>query len=106
MPTYLHICQNTQCNNEWEDFYGITKDPPKECPACHQETAKRVICGTTKGVVELYGNELVEKCNDDAKKIKKEATKNEYVYADLLGETNYQNLQVKMDQQKRIRRSR
>jgi putative FmdB family regulatory protein len=106
MPTYLHVCQNTECNNEWEDFYSIVKSPPTVCPVCRQDTAKRVICGTTKGVVELYGNELVEKCKDDAQKLKKEAAKDEKVYANLLGEEKYQSMQTRMDQQKRIRRSK
>ena len=43
MPTYQHHCTNEQCNHDFELFYGITEDPPTECPKCHQQTAQRVI---------------------------------------------------------------
>src|SRR5271170_7885760 len=101
MPTYLHQCQDTECNHEWEDFYNISQDPPKVCPVCNKETAKRVIAqGGSKGIVELYGQDLVDKCKADAKQIKKDAAKDEKIYANLLGESQYQSLQTKMDQQK------
>ena|ERR1035437_2588939 len=104
MPTYLHICENTECNHEWEDFYSCTKEPPKDCPLCLKDTAKRVICGTTRGVVELYGNELVDKIKGDVKQLKKDMHKDENIYASMLGEDKYHALQTKMDDQKRIRR--
>ena len=101
MPTYLHICENLECNNEWEDFYSINKDPPKICPKCNQETAKRVICGNSKGVVELTGQDLIDKIKSDAKQIKRDAAKSERIYSNLLGETRYQQLQTQMDKNKR-----
>ncbi len=105
MPTYTHICVDTECNNEWDEFYSMSQDPPKVCPKCSKETAKRVISsGGTKGVVELYGQELVDKCKADAQQLKKDAAKNENIYANLIGETHYENLQTRMDQQKRIKR--
>jgi putative FmdB family regulatory protein len=104
MPTYLHQC--TDCAHEWEDFYSVSQLPPKECPKCLKETAKRVICGSNRGVVELYGQELVDKLKGDAKKMQQEASKNENAYANLLGEDKYQALQTKMDSQKTIRRSK
>ena len=60
----------------------------------------------SKGIVELEGQDLVDKIKSDAQKVKKEAAKDEKVYANLLGEERYQALQTKMDQQKRIRRSK
>jgi putative FmdB family regulatory protein len=102
MPTYEHKC-NT-CQHEWEDSYSIKVDPPKECPSCKAETVVRLISLGAKGVVELQGQELIDKLKGDAQKLKGEAASNEKVYANLLGEQKYQELQTKMDQKKRARR--
>lgn len=101
MPTYEHMCQNTDCNHEWEDNYSIKQDPPKLCPKCGLETAKRVISLGGKGVVELYGHDLVDKLKSDAKQLKKDASRNENIYANLLGPDKYHSLQTKMDRRKR-----
>jgi len=107
MPTYEHKCCNLECQYEWEDMYSIKKDPPAICPKCNQNTAQRVISGGSgKGTVELTGNELVEKIKSDANKLQKDASKNENVYSNLIGESRYQQIQTKMDQQKSIRRSK
>ena len=83
-------------------MYSITKDPPKLCPQCNQETAQRVISGGSgKGVVELVGQELVDKLKGDAKKLKGDAAASEKVYANLLGDDKYQALQQRIDKQKR-----
>ena len=96
MPTYEHQC--TSCNHEWEAEYSIKKDPPTTCPSCHQETAKRLISGGSgRGAVELYGQDLVDKCKADAQKIKQEAYKDANKYASLLGEDRYQQIQTQMD---------
>lgn len=97
MPTYLHICENLECNNEWEDYYSNKDLPPTHCPTCNQETAKRVICGINRGVVELYGDDLKNKVVADAKQLKKDASQNANVYANLLGESRYHELQTKLD---------
>ena len=105
MPTYSHICENTECNNEWDDFYSMSQEPPKVCPVCNKETAKRVLSsGGSKGVVELYGNELVDKIKSDTVQLKKDMHKDENIYANMLGQDKYQAMQVKLDDQKRIRR--
>lgn len=102
MPTYEHLCTDTNCNHEWEDFYSIKAEPPTTCPKCNKETAKRLISGGSgRGVVELGGNELVEKVKSDAQALKREAAASEKVYANLLGEQKYQDLQTRMDRQKR-----
>jgi len=100
MPTYEHIC--TDCNHEWEDEYSIKQDPPKVCPKCQKETAKRLVSGGSgRGVVELGVNELVAKLKGDAKDLQKDAAKSEKVYANLLGEDRYQSMQSRMDSRKR-----
>ena len=102
MPTYEHLC-NT-CKHEWEDFYSIKADPPKQCPKCQAETVTRLISLGGQGVVELTGQDLIDKLKSDAKKMKSDAAKSEKVYANLLGDDRYQSLQTKMDQKKRERR--
>ena len=105
MPTYEYQCED--CKHEWEDFVSMSAPLPEVCPSCHAKgkTQKLISLGS-KGIVELYGQDLVDKIKGDAQKMKQEAAKNENVYANLLGEEKYQSLQTKMDQQKRIRRSK
>lgn len=103
MPTYEYQCE--ECQHEWEDFLSMSAPNP-DCPICKATKTKKLISLGSKGVVELYGQDLVDKIKTDAKKTKQEAAKDEKVYANLLGEDRYQNLQTKMDQQKRIRRSK
>lgn len=102
MPTYEHVCVNEKCQHQWEDEYSIKKDPPTTCPKCQLETAKRLVSGGSgRGSVELYGQELIEKCKSDAQKIKAEASRDSNKYANLLGEARYHDLQTRMDRQKK-----
>jgi putative FmdB family regulatory protein len=96
MPTYEYECPE---HGIFEEYHSI-KTKLENCPQC-QQPIKRLISLGGKGVVELNGQELVDKLKGDAKKLKSEAAKDEKVYANLLGEQNYQNLQTKMDKQKR-----
>ncbi len=44
MPTYAYKCEN--CHHEFDAFQSITAKPLRECPACGQNTLKRLIgCG-------------------------------------------------------------
>lgn len=100
MPTYEHKC--TSCEHEWEDEYSIKQDPPKVCPKCLQETAKRLVSGGSgRGVVELTGQELIDRAKQEGKQLAKEAANSEKVYSNLLGEGRYHNLQTRMDRRKR-----
>ena len=99
MPIYDHLCMS--CNYEWEETYSIKLNPPKYCPKCRLAPVKRLISLTGKGVVELYGQDLVNKCKEDAKKIKEEASRDANKYASLLGEDKYHQLQTKMDRRGR-----
>jgi len=102
MPTYVHECSDESCNHEWEDFYSITAEPPKTCPKCGQETARRLVSGGSgRGMVELYGQDLVDKVKGDSKALQKAAAKNENLYANLLGESRYHSLQSKFDSKKK-----
>lgn len=102
MPTYVHQCKDTDCNYEWEDEYSIKRDPPTTCPKCLKETAKRLVSGGSgRGVVELSGQDLVDKVKSDAKQLQKDAARDEKVYSNLLGEGRYEGLQTKMDKHRR-----
>ena len=101
MPTYEHICSNESCKHEWEDNYSIKLDPPKICPKCGLETAKRLISLGGKGVVELYGQDLVDKLKSDTKQLKKDMHKSDKIYANMLGESKYNDLQTRLDRRKR-----
>ena len=101
MPSYDHECQNESCKHEWEDTYSVKVDPPKLCPKCGLETAKRVISLNGKPVVELEGKELLAKLQADAKQLVKDARKDEKLYANLLGEAKYESLQSAADKRKR-----
>jgi len=99
MPDYEHMCET--CKHEWEATYSIKVDPPTICPACNEPTAKRLISLNVRGVVELTGQDLVDKVKSDAKVLKQDMHKSEKVYANMLGETKYQELQTKIDRRKR-----
>jgi putative FmdB family regulatory protein len=101
MPTYDHICENKECNHEWEDSYSIKVDPPKNCPKCGHETAKRLISCMSKGVVELTGQDYIDKIKSDTQQLKKDAAKSEKIYSNLLGEDKYQKMQTRIDHRKR-----
>jgi len=101
MPTYYHQCKNKECAHEWEDWYSLSTEPPKVCPKCNQETAERVISFATPGTVELTGQDLVDKIKSDTKQLKKDMGKSDKIYANMLGDDRYHQLQTKMDKQKR-----
>lgn len=100
MPIYEYECPK---HGIFEEIHGMD-EKLELCPMCLEEGVEQEIekvislCG--KGVVELYGQELVSKLRHDAKKIQKNAAKDEKKYANLLGESKYQELQTKMDKRK------
>ena len=92
MPTYEHVCENGNCNHEWEEEYGI-KDPiPSICPSClTQGSVKRLISGGSgRGIVELTGYDLKVKLKQDGLSLKREALRNDNLKANLVGETTFQ----------------
>ena len=103
MPTYEFQCQ--ECKHEWEDFMSIKAPDPANCPKCQHDKIVRLCSLGGKGVVELTGQDLVDKLKGDAQTLKKDAAAKEKVYANLLGDDKYQALQTRIDKQKRERRS-
>jgi len=92
MPTYDHFCTNEDCKYEWEEFYSITTAPPTICPKCKKETAQRGISGTCGIVIELTGQDFKQKMKEDANKISREASRNENLMANLVGENKFSSL--------------
>lgn len=103
MPTYEFECQEESCHHEWEEFLKMSDPIPEECPKCHAKgRVKRLISGGSgRGVVELVGQELVDKCKADAQKLKEEASRSETVYSNLIGPDRYEQIQKRLDQQKK-----
>lgn len=101
MPDYEHRCDT--CKHEWEETYSIKADPPKSCPECKAETVTRLISLGGRGVVELTGQDLVDKIKADGQALKREMHKSENIYANMLGHDKYENLQKQIDKNKRER---
>ena len=102
MPTYLYECP---IHKEFEEFHSITITLT-ECPKCKKEgkepqQLKRLIASATPGKVELQGQDLVDHIKSDAKRIQKEASKSDVKYANLIGESRYQQIQTQMDKRRR-----
>jgi len=102
MPTYLYECPD---HGEFEEFHSMSTKL-EDCPKCKDEgkepqKLKRLINSTSKGVVELTGQDLVNKVKADAKQMQRDAAKDEKVYANMLGESKYHDLQTRMDRRGR-----
>lgn len=102
MPTYLYLCQE---HGEFEEEHSI-KIKLEFCPKCAEEgkpdvKIERLINCVTKGVVELVGQDLVDKVKSDIKDFKKEIHGSAKAYANVLGEARYHDLQTKLDRRKR-----
>jgi putative FmdB family regulatory protein len=103
MPIYEFDCSNDECCNEWEDICSMNGPLPTTCPACGQETAKRVMSLQMRGQVELTGQELKASIKSAGKKLGRDASRNENLYANLLNPDKYQALTVSNDKAKRER---
>ena len=78
MPTYLYECPT---HGEFEEYHSMSQ-MLEVCPKCQEagvepQKLKQLINCLSKGVVELYGQELVDKCKADGKKIAKDAAQSE-----------------------------
>lgn len=103
MPTYEFKCEADSCGHEWEEWLSITAPNPKRCPKC--ETCDKVLRlisgGSGRGVVQLTGQDLANKVKADAAQLQKDAARDEKVYSNLLGESNYERLQTRIDRRGR-----
>ena len=53
MPTYEYACSS--CAHEWEFEQSIKEEPLKECPRCHDQTARRQISRGTGFILKGSG---------------------------------------------------
>jgi putative FmdB family regulatory protein len=102
MPTYEYRHSIETCQHEWEEVRSIKDPDPTQCPKCLVDgnIIHLISGGSGKGIVELYGDELIAKAKADGKKIAKDAAQSEKLYANLLGEDKMQSLQQRLDRQK------
>ena len=89
MPTYDYQCLD--CNCEFEEFHSMSAEPDG-CQKCQSEgksgkNLKKLINTEAKGIVELYGSDRLAAIQSDARRIEKEAHRNENTYANLIGES-------------------
>jgi putative FmdB family regulatory protein len=99
MPTYEFLCASEECKHEWEDFLSMSAPIPA-CPVCGKE-GKRLISGMSgRGIVNLTGNDLVNKVKQDAKNLENHAANNENYAANFVGDI-YQKKQQQIDTAKR-----
>jgi putative FmdB family regulatory protein len=103
MPTYLYYCD---IHGEFEEMHSVTTELTI-CPKCIEEkidppkSIKKLInCFNQGGNVLLNPDDMIAKARADGKKIAREASKNENLYASLLGEDKYQSLQCQIDKRK------
>jgi hypothetical protein len=99
MPQYTYICEIN--NEEFETEHSI-KIVLEECPICKEKgleahAPKRLISCITKGVVQYTGHEFDQKHKEDLNKMRKEIYGNEKLYANVIGENNYNNTQSQID---------
>ena len=82
MPTYDYICK--KCEKMVEYFQSMSDAPKKECPACKENSLRRVISGGTGLIFKGSGYYLTDYKNkknkppekkDKGKKKKKETSK-------------------------------
>ena len=104
MPTYLYECP---IHGEFEEYHSMSQ-MLEHCPKCEEEKLqpqklKQLINCSSRGVVELTGQDLVDKNKGDTVQLKKDLAKSEKLYANALGEDKYHAMQTRMDRQKRER---
>jgi len=97
MPSYDYFCET---HGTFEEFHSIMIKL-EFCPKCKEggleQPVERLISAGSKGIVELYGEELVESCKAEGKKIQQEAATDAKRYANLIGEGRYHQIQTQLD---------
>jgi hypothetical protein len=103
MPTYEFLHSIDDCKHEWEEVLSIKAPDPDHCPKCQAEgnIIRLISGGSGRGVVQLEGQDLVDKVKSDVQQLKREARNSEKIYANLVGERHYESLQQRIDRQKR-----
>lgn len=86
MAVYEHKCD--ACSHEFELEYSIKQDPPKTCPICGKDEVRRMIsAGMSR--MELTPNEFIDRLPEDKRKLMKDIGASENKFANLVGESSY-----------------
>jgi putative FmdB family regulatory protein len=94
-----------ECGYKFDELIGTNEADPTICPECKAEAVKRIpSIGHCK--MELSGQDLVDYTKRDAQRIKQEAHKNENIYANLVGESKYNEVVKASDKAKAERGKR
>jgi len=72
MPTYDYIC--TKCEKMVEYFQSMSDAPQQECPACKEDSLRRVISGGTGLISKGSGYYLTDYKNKKNKSPEKKDT--------------------------------
>ncbi len=92
MPTYEYRC--SIFDKEFEEFHSIMT-VLEDCPLCKEagkepHKPERLISGGAgKGIVELTGNDLKQKIQQDAASLRRETMTSERTLANIVGENKY-----------------
>lgn len=101
MPTYEYECPE---HGIFEEMHSNTIKL-EFCPQCKElgkeQAIERLISLGSRGVVELTGQDLIDKIKSDTKQLKKDMSKSDKIYSNMLGEDRYESLQKRLDKQKR-----
>lgn len=90
MPVYDYICENDNCEYEWDDLVDAANPAPTTCPECGEETVRKVMSLCAPGRVELGRLEKRDKIKQDTAKLIQEASRNENLCANLVGESKFE----------------
>jgi len=106
MPNYEY--KHDTCNHEWEEWRSIKHcmpTPEDKCPKCGEigNITLLVSGGSGRGKVELYGDDAIAASKAEGKQIAALARKDEKVYANILGESKYHELQTRLDRRPKRR---
>ena len=101
MPTYEFRCSNyTECPSEWEEYLSMSSPIPP-CPICGKPGYRLISGGSGKGIVNLTGQDLVNKVKRDAANLERHASKSEEFASNFIGPDTYQKKQVQLDNAKK-----
>src|SRR6266702_4365680 len=98
MPTYEYLCLTH--NAEFEEFHSMSY-VLEGCPVCKEKgtescVPKRLISGGSGRGIMGDGQDYIDKVKADGQRVKKETYADSRKYANILGESKYNDIQTKL----------